>query len=82
MPKEGNYKIILTTRNNEIFLQLKFSGPGHWSQGGCHFVRSDKSLGIVVCKCDHLTNFAVLMSPAGDVSINPQKYICNTLQND
>ncbi|XP_052233031.1 adhesion G protein-coupled receptor L3-like [Dreissena polymorpha] len=38
----------------------KFSSPGYWSSDGC-IVRASNDT-ITVCECDHLTNFAVLMS--------------------
>ncbi|KAH3878461.1 hypothetical protein DPMN_002355 [Dreissena polymorpha] len=34
---------------------------GHWSSDGCVLLNSDEHK--TVCQCDHLTNFAVLMSP-------------------
>ncbi|XP_070557346.1 adhesion G-protein coupled receptor G2-like [Ptychodera flava] len=34
-------------------------GYGDWSSNGCHFVGVED--GRVVCRCNHLTNFAVLM---------------------
>ncbi|XP_045211817.2 uncharacterized protein LOC123563207 [Mercenaria mercenaria] len=44
------------------------SSAGGWSSYGCWLERFDKEKKIVVCKCDHLTNFAVLMSPSSIVS--------------
>ncbi|KAI8519490.1 hypothetical protein Bbelb_027470 [Branchiostoma belcheri] len=38
-------------------------GVGAWSTEGCAFVRMDN--GRVVCECNHLTNFAVLMDIYG-----------------
>ncbi|KAH3726521.1 hypothetical protein DPMN_052388 [Dreissena polymorpha] len=35
--------------------------PGYWDNDGCKVQTSNDT--ITVCKCDHLTNFAVLMSP-------------------
>ena len=35
-------------------------GLGNWSQNGCKFERVLKD-GRVVCNCDHLTNYAILM---------------------
>lgn len=37
--------------------------PGFWSQEGCEVVRTNKT--HTKCKCDHLTNFAVLMDVHG-----------------
>ncbi|XP_052811436.1 adhesion G protein-coupled receptor L3-like isoform X1 [Mya arenaria] len=40
------------------------SGKGLWSTDGCSLEQFDREKGTVSCQCDHLTNFAVLMSPA------------------
>ncbi|XP_060594600.1 adhesion G protein-coupled receptor B3-like isoform X1 [Ruditapes philippinarum] len=37
---------------------------GYWSDEGCRLKKYDKDEEVVVCVCDHLTNFAVLMSPS------------------
>ncbi|KAH3802205.1 hypothetical protein DPMN_155878 [Dreissena polymorpha] len=37
------------------------NGMGYWASDGCVLQRSDEIR--TVCQCDHLTNFAVLMSP-------------------
>ncbi|XP_060568535.1 uncharacterized protein LOC132727141 isoform X2 [Ruditapes philippinarum] len=37
---------------------------GYWSDEGCRLKKYDKEEEVVVCVCDHLTNFAVLMSPS------------------
>ncbi|KAH3702385.1 hypothetical protein DPMN_077403 [Dreissena polymorpha] len=39
-------------------------GPNIWSPEGCSLTSFDRSIGTVTCTCSHLTNFAVLMSPA------------------
>ncbi|XP_052808205.1 adhesion G-protein coupled receptor D1-like isoform X3 [Mya arenaria] len=39
------------------------SGKGHWSTDGCILEQFDGEKGTVTCHCNHLTNFAVLMSP-------------------
>ena len=43
------------------------SASGKWSTGGCRKVSSNKTM--TVCQCDHLTNFAVLMSPYTPVRV-------------
>ncbi|XP_045196936.2 adhesion G protein-coupled receptor L4-like isoform X2 [Mercenaria mercenaria] len=41
------------------------SSQGFWSEDGCQQQQQDdQKNGIVVCICNHLTNFAVLMSPS------------------
>ncbi|XP_052277342.1 adhesion G protein-coupled receptor L3-like isoform X2 [Dreissena polymorpha] len=40
------------------------SGEGFWSSDGCKLVEYNQQTGLVTCSCNHLTNFAVLMSPA------------------
>ncbi|KAH3727861.1 hypothetical protein DPMN_053806 [Dreissena polymorpha] len=40
------------------------STKGHWSSEGCRLEGFNRSSGLVTCTCTHLTNFAVLMSPA------------------
>ena len=34
-----------------------------WTNDSCNLVSFEESTGVVTCKCNHLTNFAVLMSP-------------------
>ncbi|XP_070182657.1 adhesion G-protein coupled receptor G6-like [Littorina saxatilis] len=41
-------------------------GKGAWSEEGCNY--SDTVQGKVVCECDHLTNFAVLLDLYGQES--------------
>ncbi|XP_052212230.1 adhesion G protein-coupled receptor B3-like [Dreissena polymorpha] len=38
------------------------SGEGFWSSEGCKLVEYNQQTGRVTCSCNHLTNFAVLMS--------------------
>ncbi|XP_060568545.1 adhesion G protein-coupled receptor B3-like [Ruditapes philippinarum] len=40
------------------------TSQGYWSDEGCRLKKYDKDEEIVMCVCDHLTNFAVLMSPS------------------
>ncbi|XP_036290192.2 adhesion G-protein coupled receptor D1, partial [Pipistrellus kuhlii] len=48
---------------NRVFLYCAFldfsSGEGVWSSAGCVLAEGD--LGYSVCRCSHLTNFAILM---------------------
>ncbi|XP_052248234.1 adhesion G protein-coupled receptor L3-like isoform X1 [Dreissena polymorpha] len=39
------------------------SVEGFWSSDGCELVEYNQQTGRVTCSCNHLTNFAVLMSP-------------------
>ncbi|XP_070255698.1 adhesion G-protein coupled receptor D1 isoform X2 [Myotis yumanensis] len=52
-----------TNETNRVFLYCAFldysSGEGVWSNEGCVLVEGD--LGYSVCRCTHLTNFAILM---------------------
>ncbi|XP_070189466.1 uncharacterized protein [Littorina saxatilis] len=43
------------------FLDFSASAKGIWSTKGCWVTTSNSNM--TVCECDHLTNFAVLMSP-------------------
>ena len=43
---------------------------GYWSTEGCVVVSEESSDHVTVCKCNHLTNFAVLMSPFKEVQCN------------
>ncbi|XP_078702564.1 uncharacterized protein LOC144928211 isoform X2 [Branchiostoma floridae x Branchiostoma belcheri] len=54
-----------TTVNNIrcVFWDFNAGGGGAWSTEGCEFVRIDNNR--VVCECNHLTNFAVLMDIYG-----------------
>ncbi|WAR08044.1 AGRL3-like protein [Mya arenaria] len=49
---------MLPTTSNDID-----SGNSRWSTEGCELEHFDSETGTVSCKCNHLTNFAVLMSP-------------------
>ncbi|ELK14243.1 Putative G-protein coupled receptor 133 [Pteropus alecto] len=52
-----------TNESNRVFLYCAFldfsSGEGVWSNQGC--VLAEGSLAHSVCRCSHLTNFAILM---------------------
>ncbi|KAH9508395.1 hypothetical protein Btru_055101 [Bulinus truncatus] len=62
-------KITLALLNNSFsepicgFLNTSVGEKGLWSTGGCTVESFSKY--NVTCSCNHLTNFAVLMSPAG-----------------
>ncbi|ESP04288.1 hypothetical protein LOTGIDRAFT_176352, partial [Lottia gigantea] len=47
-----------------VFLDLKapYDKRGRWSTEGCK-TESTSNPNVTICKCDHLTNFAILMSP-------------------
>ncbi|XP_052277382.1 adhesion G protein-coupled receptor L3-like [Dreissena polymorpha] len=45
------------------------SHQGHWSSEGCKLVEYNRKTGRVKCSCNHLTNFAVLMSPATTIDV-------------
>ncbi|KAJ8046779.1 Adhesion G-protein coupled receptor G4 [Holothuria leucospilota] len=45
-------------------------GNGNWSSDGCYYKGMTRD-GQILCRCDHLTNFAVLMDIYGQGSIDP-----------
>ncbi|XP_027700035.1 adhesion G-protein coupled receptor D1 isoform X2 [Vombatus ursinus] len=53
----------VTNKSNQIFLYCAFldfsSGEGIWSNQGC--VLTEGNLNYSICRCNHLTNFAILM---------------------
>ncbi|XP_045172657.2 adhesion G protein-coupled receptor L3-like [Mercenaria mercenaria] len=61
-------EITLQTFNNALenpvctFWEKGKGAQGYWSRKGCWLHKYNRQDNIVVCKCDHLTNFAVLMS--------------------
>ncbi|XP_054157506.1 uncharacterized protein LOC128955854 [Oppia nitens] len=67
----GKYVSISLKHNNRLYLgddiKCVFWDFNHqkWSQDGCRHVISLSSREQTVCKCDHLTNFAVLMDTSG-----------------
>lgn len=52
------------------FLDFSKNLKGRWSSGGCTVVSTNRT--STVCSCDHLTNFAVLMSPYRPTGITPE----------
>ncbi|XP_004844058.1 adhesion G-protein coupled receptor D1 isoform X2 [Heterocephalus glaber] len=59
----GKQHIDATNGSNHVFLYCAFldfsSGQGVWSSRGC--ARVEGNLTYSVCRCTHLTNFAILM---------------------
>ena len=54
---------------------------GYWSRGGCK-LSSDFDERRVSCQCNHLTHFAILLSPKSISvrnKIDNEREICNTL---
>ncbi|KAJ8046777.1 Adhesion G-protein coupled receptor G4 [Holothuria leucospilota] len=45
-------------------------GNGNWSSDGCYYKGMTRD-GQILCRCDHLTNFAVLMDIYGQGTIDP-----------
>ncbi|PIK45185.1 hypothetical protein BSL78_17944 [Apostichopus japonicus] len=68
MPLETNGKIF-----NPVCVFWDFDaddGNGNWSSDGCTYQGRTRN-GQILCQCDHLTNFAVLMDIYGHGVINP-----------
>uniref|UniRef100_A0A668V4W2 Adhesion G protein-coupled receptor F7 n=1 Tax=Oreochromis aureus TaxID=47969 RepID=A0A668V4W2_OREAU len=40
-----------------------FNGLGGWDNEGCEVVLNTNETGTVICNCNHLTSFSILMSP-------------------
>lgn len=61
LTKEQQDQVI--NQSNKVFLYCAFldysSNEGVWSNEGC--VRSEGNMSYSVCRCNHLTNFAILM---------------------
>ncbi|NXV03425.1 AGRF5 protein, partial [Cettia cetti] len=51
------------------------SQRGDWDTHGC---TSTESGDYVICSCNHLTSFSILMSPDGSSKLNPEDYISYT----
>ncbi|XP_052804695.1 adhesion G protein-coupled receptor L3-like [Mya arenaria] len=54
----------LTDPSCSYWKQNLSSQKGLWSTDGCNLEHFDRERGVVKCHCNHLTNFAILMSPA------------------
>ena len=48
----------------KVLLCLK-AGRGNWSTEDCTRRTVDNNTGLVTCDCNHLTNFAILLSSIG-----------------
>ena len=58
-----------------LLLCLK-AGRGNWSTEGCTRRTVDNNTGLVTCDCNHLTNFAILLSSIGmQNAINSQEFL-------
>ena len=58
-----------------LLLCLK-AGRGNWSTVGCTRRTVDNNTGLVTCDCNHLTNFAILLSSIGiQNAINSQEFL-------
>ncbi|WAR16328.1 AGRL3-like protein [Mya arenaria] len=68
--KTENVRMSFHLLNNSLtnpfcsFWETNRSGKSLWSTDGCTLEQFDRERGTVSCQCNHLTNFAVLMSPA------------------
>ena len=62
---EGMYVIRLRYSFYMIVFVFRKNETGYWASDGCVLLNSDENK--TVCQCDHLTNFAVLMSPFVEV---------------
>ncbi|XP_052242764.1 adhesion G protein-coupled receptor L3-like isoform X2 [Dreissena polymorpha] len=66
-PVEISFEIYDQSLSDPVCAYLQFNesgGPNIWSTEGCSLTSFDRNTGVVTCTCSHLTNFAVLMSPA------------------
>lgn len=55
------FEDVSTANKHCSFWKTTVSGPGRWSTEGCRVITSDDR--TVKCGCNHLTNFALLISP-------------------
>ena len=55
---------------------------GRWSREGCTRNDEESEPTRTVCECNHLTHFAILLSPRALVSVNCATYThCQTVAN-
>ena len=52
-------------RYSFLFSQEDSLSTGRWNTSGCYYEISDNN--IVTCRCNHLTHFAILLSPGAEV---------------
>ena len=45
------------------YRNVYYPSTGAWSQRGCIMNEAESTAGKTVCECNHLTHFAVLLSP-------------------
>lgn len=48
---------------DSFFSNVYFPTTGTWSQRGCIMNKAESTTRKTVCECNHLTHFAVLLSP-------------------
>ena len=53
------------------FVSVLNGSGGYWDQEGCITNRYQEDEDVVQCSCDHFTNFALLVSPGGQVGETP-----------
>ena len=52
----------------ELFVEYIYCFRNLWDTRGCHIVQELTNSTFTICRCDHLTNFAILMNPWKTVS--------------
>ena len=40
---------------------------GRWNRRGCHLNEGESTPSVTVCECNHLTHFAMMLSPGVEV---------------
>ena len=58
-----NHYIYIISQFLNIFLNSEILQNGSWSSRGCKLNEDDSSETRTVCECNHLTHFAILLSP-------------------
>lgn len=72
--------VSLTLVDRRVFVSC--SNEGAWSNAGCELDEKASNSTDTVCRCHHLTNFAVLMSPYRSVSQLTQDILLDILRCD
>ena len=62
--------MILPTSSIVVLNESIEGSGGIWDTEGC-FVKNTTEEGVVTCHCNHFTNFALLVSPGGQVGEPP-----------